>query len=85
MDEEKLLSQLRESCNVTSTARDSPKNSWRIWSHAVIDSARFLASFDDIEGFLSFVDYFQRSTATKVALPLYLSTKNTWSWICAGM
>lgn len=41
----------------------------------MIDSARFLSSFDDIEGFLSFVDYFQRSTATKVALPLYLSTK----------
>lgn len=30
MDEENLLSQLRESCNVTSTARDSTKNSWRI-------------------------------------------------------
>lgn len=41
----------------------------------MIDSARFLSSFDDIEGFLSFVDYLQRSTATKVALPLYLSTK----------
>ena len=75
MDEEALLSQLRESCNVAATVKDSPRNSWRIWSYAVIDAARFLVAFDDVDGFLSFVNHFQYNTATKVALPLYLAAK----------
>ena len=57
------------------TVKNIKYDSWYKWSQSVIDSAKFLASFKDINDFKNFVDLFQYNIQTKTALPLLISTK----------
>lgn len=63
-------------CNVFhSEYIENPHNSWRIWSNAVIDSAKFISLFKDLKDFRGFVNRFYYNVHTRIALPLYISTK----------
>ena len=55
--------------------KDSSRNSWRKWSNAVIDSANFVSVFKDMDDFRHFVELFSYNIHTRIALPLYISTK----------
>lgn len=70
---EELYEVFRKDFGITS--KDSKQNSWYKWSRSVVDSARFLQGFKDIEDFKAFVNSFSYSAATRTALPLYLSEK----------
>ncbi len=70
---EELCEALRKEFGVTS--KDGKQNSWNKWSRSIVDSARFLREFNDVEDFKSFVESFSYSAATRAALPLYLSEK----------
>ena len=50
-------------------------NRWRKWSNAVIDSAKFVSEFTDIVDFKHFIKLFDYNVHTRIALPLYISTK----------
>ena len=53
--------------------KDSPMNSWRKWTNAVIDSAKFLSEFKDVDDFRGFVKLFDYNVHTSMALPLLIS------------
>ncbi len=72
-DTEVLYEQLWETFKFKN--RESSHNSWRKWSNAVIDSAKFISVFKDIDDFRNFVGRFSYNLHTRIALPLYISTK----------
>ena len=63
----------RREFNVTS--KDSPQNSWRKWSKSVVDAAKFVNEFTDVDDFNHFVKLFDYNLPTRMALPLLISTK----------
>jgi len=70
---EDLYQIFREEFNVTS--EDGKRNSWHKWSKSIIDAAKFMCDFEDIEDFKTFVNQFDYNLPTRMALPLLISTK----------
>ena len=70
-----LYTKFQKEFKLQKTAKNIKYDSWYKWSQSVIDSAKFLASFKDINDFKNFVDLFQYNIQTKTALPLLISTK----------
>ena len=73
MDADELYYKFRKAFNVTSN--DTKQNSWRKWSHSVIESAKFMANFKDADDFRGFVAQFDYNRPARMALPLLISTK----------
>ena len=61
--------------NVKVTNPNIKFNSWYKWSRSIIDSAKFVLSFKDVEEFKGFVEQFNYNLTIRTALPLLLSTK----------
>lgn len=57
------------------TSKDSNQNSWQKWSKSIVDSAKFLKVFKDVDDFKSFVNCFDYNVHTSMALPLLISEK----------
>lgn len=74
LDPDTLYQALRNAFSPNSI--DSKRNSWYKWSCSAIDSAKFIAQFRDYYDFDAFVNQFRYNTATRMALPLMVSTKN---------
>ena len=55
--------------------KDSKRNSWRKWTGAVVDAAKFVSDFKDAEDFRNFVQLFSYNKSTRMALPLLISAK----------
>lgn len=70
---EELYQKFRLEFGVTST--DNNFNSWHKWSKSIVDAAKFMSDFKNIEEFKSFVDQFDYNLPTRMALPLLISTK----------
>ena len=68
-----LYQRFRKEFHVTST--DSKRNSWYKWSHSIVDAAKFMNEFSDVSDFEKFVGTFDYNVATRMALPLLISTK----------
>lgn len=68
-----LYYKFRKEFNVKSI--DSKRNSWYKWSHSVVDAAKFMSEFSDVADFEEFVRRFDYNVATRMALPLLISTK----------
>ena len=68
-----LYQRFRKEFNVTST--DSKRNSWYKWSCSVVDAAKFMSDFSNVEDFETFVERFDYNVSTRMALPLLISTK----------
>lgn len=73
MNETDLYNRFRERFKVTS--KDSKMNSWYKWSCAVVDSAKFVNGFKDLNDFSAFVKRLDYNSDTRMALPLLISTK----------
>ena len=71
MDANVLVAEFQQLYTINNLS--SVRNSWRKWCKAVVDSARFLSSFEDVENFDEFVKSFAYNADTRAALPLYLS------------
>ena len=62
---------------------ESKRNLWRTWSRSVVDCARFLAPFEDRDGFYSFADELALSDSVsesalpylRLALPMMIKNK----------
>lgn len=54
---------------------DTKQNSWYKWSCSIIDSARFLNEFKNVNDFKRFVGRFKFNVHTRMALPLLISHK----------
>lgn len=52
---------------------DNPRNSWVIYTKAVISCAQFLSSFKDAQDFHKFVGTFYTNEHSRLALPLLLA------------
>jgi hypothetical protein len=72
-DVEKLYQKFRYDFDVTST--DGNFNSWHKWAKSIVDAAKFMYDFKDIEDFKSFVAKFDYNLLTSMAMPLLISTK----------
>ncbi len=57
------------------TSKDSKMNSWYKWSNSVIDAAKFVCNFKDVEDFKKFVALYSYNTVTRMSLPLLISSK----------
>ena len=72
-NEEELYYHFREAFNVTS--KDSKRNCWYKWTCSVIDSAKFVNGFKDLDDFNAFAKRFDYNSDTRMALPLLIQTK----------
>jgi len=72
-DIEDLYQIFRKEFNVTS--EDSNRNSWHKWSKSIIDAAKFMCDFENVDDFETFVNRFDYNLPTRMALPLLISTK----------
>ncbi|TJX13473.1 hypothetical protein E9840_09535 [Tissierella creatinini] len=63
----------RQKFNVTS--EDNNFNSWRKWSKSIMDAAKFMCNFKDVNDFKNFVNLFDYNLPTRTALPLLISSK----------
>lgn len=70
---EDLYRIFRKEFNVTS--EDSNRNSWYKWSKSIIDAAKFMCDFENVDDFKTFVNQFDYNLHTRMALPLLISTK----------
>lgn len=73
MDVDELYQIFRQEFKVTSP--DAKQNSWRKWSCSVIDAAKFISNFKNVDDFKAFVAQFDYNLPTRMALPLLISTK----------
>lgn len=73
MDVEELYTRFRDRFAVTSA--DTKFNSWHKWSRSVVDAARFMQNFSDVDDFKEFVNRFDYNPLTRMALPLMISQK----------
>lgn len=73
MSPKELYDSFREMFNIRS--KDSKYNSWQKWSNSIVDSAKFVSEFKDVDDFKSFVGRFDYNTETRMALPLLISKK----------
>lgn len=70
---ESLYQRFRKEFDVKS--EDSKMNSWHKWSNSIIDSAKFLKEFKDVNQFKQFAGLFKFNVHTRMALPLLISQK----------
>ena len=54
---------------------DNNYNCWHKWSKSVVDSAKFISDFKDVDDFTEFVKRFDYNVLTRMALPLLISEK----------
>jgi hypothetical protein len=73
MDVDELYQILRKRYNIG--GKDSKQNSWYKWSKSVVDAAKFMSEFKDVEDFKLFVDRFSYNFSTRMALPLLIEKK----------
>lgn len=73
MDVDELYQILRKRYNAS--GKDSKQNSWYKWSRSIIDAAKFMSEFEDVEDFKVFVDRFSYNLPTRMALPLLIEKK----------
>lgn len=73
MDVNELYQFLRKRYNAG--GEDSKYNSWYKWSRSVVDAAKFLSGFANVEDFKLFVDRFSYNLSTRMALPLLIEKK----------
>lgn len=69
---EELYQIFREEFNVVSS--DTKYNSWYKWSKSIIDAAKFINKFDDVDDFRSFVKLIDDRPILRKALPLLISS-----------
>jgi len=72
-DVEELYQKFRYKFDVTSA--DNKYNSWHKWTKSIVDAAKFMSDFKDIEDFKSFVAKFDYNLLTRMAMPLLISKK----------
>ena len=73
LSSEDLYVSLRDAFNVGGA--DNNFNSWHKWSKSVVDSAKFISDFSDVNDFETFVKLFDYNVSTRMALPLLISQK----------
>lgn len=73
LDADELYRVFRDEFKITSN--DSKLNSWSKWSHAIVDSAKFLSEFNSYDDFDEFVNIFNYNVHTRMALPLLIAEK----------
>ncbi|WP_026658195.1 hypothetical protein [Butyrivibrio sp. AC2005] len=73
MNPKELCQTFRDAFGVKSA--DNKNNSWSKWSHAIVDSAKFLMEFKNPDDFEKFVNLFGYNVHTSMALPLLISHK----------
>ena len=73
LDPTKLYYSFREEFGVTT--KDSKMNSWYKWSCSIVDSAKFVHQFENVEAFQSFVDEYQNNVLTRALLPSLIADK----------
>lgn len=73
MEVDDLYQILKKKYNAS--GKDSKQNSWYKWSRSVIDAAKFMNEFKDMEDFKLFVDRFAYNLPTRMALPLLIEKK----------
>ena len=59
-----LYQRFRKEFNVTSA--DSKRNLWYKWSHSVVDAAKFISDFLNVEDFENFVERFDYNVSTRM-------------------
>lgn len=72
-DVKELYQKFRNEFNVTSA--DNNFNSWHKWTKSIVDAAKLMSDFKDIDDFKSFLTQFDYNLLTRMALPLLISTK----------
>lgn len=72
-DVEELYQKFRYEFDVTSA--DNNFNSWHKWTKSIVDAAKFMSEFKNIEDFKSFLTQFDYNLLTRMAMPLLISTK----------
>ena len=73
MSAEKLYECFREKFQFKTP--DTKRNSWYKWSCSIVDSAKFISSFQDAVDFDRFVNRFDYNTYSRIALPLLIQAK----------
>lgn len=74
-DIEELYQQFRKEFDVGGA--NNKYNCWHKWSGSVVDSAKFISDFSDVDDFREFVKCFDYNVSTRMALPLFISEKIT--------
>lgn len=72
-DVKELYQKFRYEFDVTSA--DNNFNSWHKWTKSIVDAAKFMYDFKNIDDFKSFLTQFDYNLLTRMALPLLISTK----------
>lgn len=72
---EDLFKEFCEKFDVKVVNKNKKYNSWYKWSHSIIDIAKFVSTFKDVDEFKSFVEQFNFNLTMRIALPLLISTK----------
>lgn len=57
------------------SSKDTKMNSWYKWSQSVVDAAKFISNFNDVDDFKKFVKLYDYNTVTRMSLPLLISSK----------
>lgn len=73
LDPEELYYRFRQEFNVTSA--DTKHNSWRKWSKSIVDAAKFMYDFKDVDDFKNFVNQYDYNLHTRKTLPLIIASK----------
>lgn len=73
MEVDTLYQEFRNTFNVTTN--DSKLNSWYKWSKSIIDSAKFICEFENVEDFRKFVEQYNTNIEMSMSLPLLISSK----------
>lgn len=72
-DVSEIYQTFRKEFNITT--KDSKMNSWYKWSNSVVDAAKFINNFKDVEDFKKFIKLYDYNAVTRISLPLLISSK----------
>ena len=56
-------------------SEDNNHNCWLKWSKSIIDAAKFISDFSDVDDFVVFVNRFDYNVSSRIALPLLIAQK----------
>ncbi len=73
LNETELFTMFKERIEIKNA--ESKLNSWLKWSKSVIDSAKFISRFRDVDEFREFMKLFNNNYQTRVALPLLIANR----------